>query len=104
MNQSVQYRPWPLASGVTATPKELIFGDRILVWFVSPSAVIHDDDASLLFPLGRRTNKARHINRRGRIFFDVCFHIFSLECYRGRALAPSVCALYRSPPSSHEGS
>lgn len=41
-------------------------------------------------------NKARHINRRDRFVLVVCFHIFSLECYRGRAPAPSVCALYRS--------
>jgi len=40
-------------------------------------------------------NKARHINRRGRCVFGIGFHIFSLECYRGRAPAPSVSALDR---------
>ena len=41
-------------------------------------------------------NKARHINRRGRFAYVIMFHKVSFECYRGRAPAPSVCALNRS--------
>jgi len=62
----------------------------------------HTDARASVHPT--RTNKARHINRRGRIVFDRCFHIFSLGCYRGRAPAPSVCALYSSPDGEKEKS
>jgi len=38
----------------------------------------------------------RYRRRQGRCVFDQCIHRFSLECCRGCAPAPSVCALYRS--------
>jgi KilA-N domain len=40
-------------------------------------------------------NKSRHINRRSRFVYIVCFHFIYFQCFRSGALAPSVCALKR---------